>query len=312
MAQPHPRAQSPKPPQVGAAQVLAQDLLCVLAPNASPMTYWGTNSYILGRDSVAVIDPGPNDPAHETALLAALEGRPVSHILITHSHLDHSPLARPLSERTGAPIFAFGDSRSGRSAVMASLAKREALGGGEGADLDFTPDVFVQDQDIISGRGWTLTAHHTPGHFGNHLTFQWGQDAFTGDHIMGWASSLVSPPDGDLTDFMTSCVKLSKLNLRRGYCGHGAPIADLHSRIAELISHRRARERQIRDALLGAPQGGGLTPAELTALIYTDIPSPLLPMAQRNVLAHLVDLCRRDLVASNGPISATAKYFSGT
>jgi glyoxylase-like metal-dependent hydrolase (beta-lactamase superfamily II) len=265
------------------------------------MTYWGTNTYILGTETVAIIDPGPADDSHLDALIAAIAGRPVSHILVTHSHLDHSPLARVLSNRVDAPVLAFGDSAVGRSAVMAGL---DDVGGGEGVDADFVPDVLVACGDTITGDGWSVKALHTPGHFGNHLCFVWNDAAFTGDHIMGWASSLVSPPDGDLTDFMDSCRALAKTSATRAYAGHGAPITDLQARIGALIAHRTSRETQIIDALRTSPA----TPAMLTEAIYTDVPQALFPMAERNVLAHLIDLTTRGHAAPIGPLSQAAKF----
>lgn len=292
-------------PLTGAAQRLADGLACVLAPNPSPMTYWGTNSFILGHDSVAVIDPGPADDRHLAALMDAIAGRKVSHILVTHSHLDHSPLASPLAKATGAPVLGFGDSTAGRSQIMTDLARTGVVGGGEGVDVAFSPDVMVADGDDISGDGWTLRAIHTPGHFGNHLCFQWDDAAFCGDLVMGWATSLVSPPDGDLTDFMASCATLAATGITRAYSGHGAPIDDAQARIVELITHRRAREAAIRQELAKGPA----TATDLTEAIYTDVAPALLPMAQRNVLAHLIDLVTRDIAAPVGPLSARAKFI---
>ncbi len=292
-------------PTVGQPIQLAEGLVSVLAPNASPMTYWGTNSYILGENSLCVIDPGPNDPNHRSALLAAIGTRHVSHILVTHSHLDHSPLARPLSQDTGAPVLAYGNSFAGRSPVMDELAATGLMGGGEGVDAEFEPDICLSDGEIIAGDGWDLHAIHTPGHFGNHLSFLWNDDAFTGDHLMGWATSLVSPPDGDLTDFMESCRKLAQFPIKRGYCGHGAPIENVRARLEDIIAHRNGRESEI----LAALAKGAQSPASLTSRIYTDIAPALLPMAERNVLAHLVDLFGRKLVACEGPLSAHANFF---
>lgn len=297
----HDGSEKPTP---GVAQALAPDLHCVLAPNPSPMTYWGTNTYLLGHDSLAVIDPGPDDPAHLEALLAAIDGRTVSHILVTHAHVDHSPLARPLAQATGAPILAFGPAEAGRSTVMQTLADSGLLGGGEGVDRDFQPDRLIGDGDVIDGDGWQLTALHTPGHMGNHLCFLWGDSAFAGDHVMGWASSLVSPPDGDLTDFMASCTRLAATGVRRLFAGHGAPVEDAQTRIADLIAHRRDREAQI----LAALRDGAATAKHLTTRIYSDVPAALLPAAERNVLAHLVDLFGRNRVQPQGPFSATARF----
>ena len=293
-----------KQPVAGAPHRIADGLTTILAPNASPMTYWGTNSYILGHDTLAVIDPGPASPEHLAALITAIDGRTVSHILITHSHLDHSPLAKPLSDVTGAPILAFGDSTAGRSDVMVEFAATGLMGGGEGVDHDFKPDICLKDGEDIIGDGWALKALHTPGHFGNHLTFRWENAAFTGDHLMGWATSLVSPPDGDLTDFMASCRKLAKYPIKHGFCGHGAPIEDVPQRLKFLMSHRIGREEEILTALT-SPQ----TAKELTALIYTDVAPALLPMAERNVLAHLVDLWGRNLVAPIEELNANSKFI---
>jgi glyoxylase-like metal-dependent hydrolase (beta-lactamase superfamily II) len=270
------------------------------------MTYWGTNTYLLGHDTLAVIDPGPNDPAHLKNLLAAIAGRTVSHIVVTHSHLDHSPLARPLSEVTGAPILAYGDSRAGRSDIMKHLAASGQMGGGEGVDHDFQPDDMLGSGDTIEGEGWQLQALHTPGHFGNHMCFIWEDAAFCGDHLMGWASSLVSPPDGDLTDFMTSCHALSATGITRGYSAHGAPIEDAQTRLGNLIAHRLSREAEIIAALKIAPA----TPLTLTKAIYKDVPKALFPMAERNVLAHLIDLTTRKLASPAGGPDATLSASS--
>lgn len=291
-------------PKTGVLTPLEAGVACVLAPNPSPMTHWGTNTYLLGHDSLIVIDPGPLNDAHLAALIAGINERPVSHILVTHSHQDHSPLARPLSDVTGAPVVAFGDSNAGRSSVMIDLAEKGLVGGGEGVDLDFAPDEVLGDGAHIHGDGLSLTAHHTPGHFGNHLCFTSGEIGFSGDLVMGWATSLVSPPDGDLTDFMASCARLAATGITRAYAGHGAPIGDAQQRITQLISHRQSREADIVAALSVAPA----TPATLTSTIYTDIPPALLGMAQRNVLAHLIDLAQRGHVTPNGPLSGTAEF----
>ena len=277
----------------------------VLAPNPSPMTHWGTNSYIVGEGRVAVIDPGPSDRAHLQAILDALQpGETVSHILVTHSHLDHSPLARPLAEATGAPVLAFGDSCAGRSEVMKRLAAAGLAGGGEGVDREFAPDEFPADGADIDGADWRLTAIWTPGHFGNHLSFACNDAVFTGDHIMGWASSLVSPPDGDLTAFMASTEKLAGRGDRIFYPGHGAPVGDPTARANWLLQHRRGRESAILTALTQGP----MTVKALTAQIYTDVEPRLMPMAERNVFAHLIDLCGRSRVQPAPELTLTAVF----
>ena len=291
-------------PIAGQPLMLCDGLRMILAPNPSPMTYLGTNTFILGKQTLCVIDPGPDSTAHLDAILAAIGTANVSHIIVTHNHLDHSPLAKPLSEATGAKIYAFGDHHAGRSAIMKELSSQGLAGGGEGIDSRFKPDVILQDGEIITTNDWTLTALHTPGHIGNHLSLIWGDAVFSGDHVMGWASSLVSPPDGDLTDFMTSCAKLHAFNARILYPAHGAPITAPNARIDWLTNHRLTREAQVLKALLRGPK----TTAKITSEIYTDIDPALLAAAERNVFAHLVDLHQRAKITATPTLSTDAKF----
>ena len=283
---------------------LADGLRLILAPNPSLMTYWGTNTYILGDTSVAIIDPGPDDDDHLTAIIAAVGVNVVSHIFVTHAHIDHSPLSRKLSERTGALVYAYGPAEAGRSEVMQKLANQGLAGGGEGIDTQFAPDKTMATGDIITTDQWTLQALHTPGHIGNHLSLIWRDAVFTGDHIMGWASSLVSPPDGDLTDFMISCEKLAKIDAKIFYPGHGAPVVDPAGRIKWLIAHRKKREAQI----LNAIRSEGLTTDQITRLIYVDVGSILINAAKRNVFAHLVDLSQKGLIKAFPSLNANAIF----
>ncbi|UWR23858.1 MBL fold metallo-hydrolase [Sulfitobacter sp. S190] len=296
-------------PPVGVPERLQEGLRRIVAPNPSPMTYRGTNTYLLGTRDLAVIDPGPHNDDHLAAILSALEpGQRISHIVVTHSHLDHSPLARPLAERTGAPVLAFGDATAGRSDVMAELAARENLGGGEGIDTDFVPDTTLRDGDRITGADWQLDVLHTPGHLGNHICLGWNDACFTADHVMGWASSIVSPPDGDLTDFMASCVMLQNRNWRVFYPGHGAQIDTPNARLDWLVSHRKGREAAILDHL----QRGPANAAALATLIYNDAPPALLNAASRNVLAHLIDLHKRGHIHPHGPLHSEADFALAT
>ncbi len=291
-------------PQAGVFTPLAPQLGLVLAPNPSPMTGPGTNTYILGDQSLAIIDPGPQSDAHLAALLTAIAGRPVSHIIVTHSHLDHSPLARPLADAVGAPILAFGDTSAGRSAVMQQLADAGMAGGGEGLDHSFAPDELVADGDIIAGQGWSLKVLYTPGHLGNHIALAWKDAVFVGDLVMGWSTSLVSPPDGDMTDFLASCARLQNFPARIHYSGHGAPITDPHARLTELVTHRESRTAQILAQLAAGPHDV----RQIVQAIYQDIDPRLHGAAGRNVLAHLVDLYVKKIVTVNGSLGPDAIF----
>ncbi|MGK7755328.1 MBL fold metallo-hydrolase [Roseovarius sp. C03] len=277
----------------------------VLADNPSPMTFWGTNTYLVGHTDIAVIDPGPDDAAHLAAILGALEaGQRVSHVLVTHSHVDHSPLAPRLARETGAQVHAFGPSGSGRSAIMTRLAAAGLEDAGEGVEAGFAPDVTLRDGTVIEAEGWALEALWTPGHLGNHLAFAMGDTVFCGDLVMGWASSLVAPPDGDLTDFMASCRRLRARGAKVFHSGHGAPITDPMGRLDWLIAHRVGRETAILEALRDSPADA----QTLARRIYTDTPAALLPAAARNVLSHLIDLHGRSLVAPDGKLTASSRF----
>ena len=241
------------PPETGAVLSPMPGLRQVLAPNPGPMTHWGTNSFIIGEDQVAVIDPGPDDARHLDALLRAIQGATVTHILITHPHKDHSPLARRFARMTGAPVLGFGPPEAGRSAIMASLANTSMASGGEGVDTAFRPDQAMSDGDQVDGDGWTLRALHAPGHFAGHLAFEFQDILISGDHVMDWSSSLVSPPDGDLRSFMDTSERLRDHGSRRLLPAHGGAIADPADRLNWLIEHRLSRETSIRGALTARP-----------------------------------------------------------
>ncbi|OUD08235.1 hypothetical protein BVC71_14870 [Marivivens niveibacter] len=273
-------------------------ICCVTAPNPSPLTYRGTNTFIIGTSHVAIVDPGPIIDSHFSALLAAIDGRPVDAVIVTHSHLDHSPMARPLADRVGAPVIAFGPSDAGRSAVMRSIV--DDIGGGEGVDADFEPDQTVGHLDVVCG----MTVLHTPGHMGNHICLEKGDILLCGDHIMGWSTSLVSPPDGDLTDFMASCAMLLDRPSRRYFPAHGDPIDRPHDRVREIMAHRKSREAQILDAL----KNGTNTAAALVQAIYHDIDPKLWPAAERNIIAHLIDLVGQNRVRPVSDMSVSGLF----
>lgn len=276
----------------------------LLAPNPSPLTGTGTNTWIVGTTALAVIDPGPDDPTHLAAILDAVRpGQHVSHILVTHAHRDHSALAPRLAAATGAPILAFGTATEGRSPLMASLAPGLPATG-EGLDTRFAPDQRLADGDRITGPDWSLTTLHTPGHLGGHLCLALGDTLFSGDHVMGWSTSIVSPPDGDMGAYMASLHQLATRNWHRFLPGHGAPVDTPAARVQELIAHRLRRETQILRALADAPA----TIPALAIRIYTDIPRHLLPAAERNIFAHLIDLSTRNLVTSHSALHPGAEF----
>ena len=301
----------------GAVETFEPGIRRVVCPNPGPMTFTGTNTWILGQGAVAVIDPGPDIPAHRAALLAALGPEEhVSHILVTHSHVDHSPGAAPLAAETGAPILAFGPHGAGISPRMAALAASGAdLGGGEGGDGAFAPDRLIADGEAVEGEGWAVRAIHTPGHLSNHLCFTVERlDAgapgavFSGDHVMAWATTMVSPPDGDMAAFMASLEKMRAREDRVYYPGHGAPVRDPAAMIDHQIAHRKARAAQVLEALAGI---GPADPATLTAKIYADVDKRLHGAAARNVFAALLGMLEEGTVTHDGPLAPNAVFRIG-
>ena len=259
----------------------------VVAANPGPFTFTGTGTYIVGRGRVAVIDPGPDDPEHLHALLDGLSGETVTHILITHTHIDHSPLSRALAERTGARIFAYGPnpSHSGNT-------------GEAGGDREFHPDETLRDGDLVAGDGWAIEVLHTPGHASNHLCFALREEQvlFTGDHVMGWSTSVISPPDGDMAAYVGSLRRLLARDDRTYLPTHGPRVDDTHGYVSALIEHRIERELEVLSAL----DFGISTIEEIVARVYTDLPGNLVKAAGRSVHAHLIDLERRGSVRKDG------------
>ncbi|RYD95489.1 MAG: MBL fold metallo-hydrolase [Sphingomonadales bacterium] len=273
----------------GVAMAIDPLVTRVLAPNPSPFTYTGTQTYLVGTTDLAVIDPGPDDPEHIAALTAAIAGRKVVAILCTHTHRDHSPGAAPLKAATGAPVIG-----------CAPLSLNDAGPRADAAfDTAYAPDRVLQDGESVSGTGWTLTAIATPGHTSNHLCFALPESCalFTGDHVMGWSTTVVSPPDGDMAEFMASLDKLMRREDRDRvyYPAHGKPIEKPHRFVRGLIGHRKQREGQILRLLKADVHE---IPA-LVARMYAGLDPRLTGAAGRSVLAHLIDLRERGVVAES-------------
>lgn len=272
----------------GVAITLEPLVTRVLAPNASAYTYTGTQTHIVGTTDLAIIDPGPADDAHHAALLRAIAGRPVRAILVTHHHRDHSPAARRLAAETGAPITG-----------CAPLVVRDTGEQADAAfDADYAPDRVLTEGEQVSGEGWTLQALATPGHTANHLAFALPETnaLFSGDHVMGWATSVVSPPDGDMGDYMASLEKLLLRDDRIYYPGHGEAVERPQRLVRGMLGHRKQREGQILRLLREGPQ----PIAAMVARMYVGLDARLLGAASRSVLAHLLDLARRGLVVEEG------------
>ncbi len=293
--------------QVGIALEIVPGLRVVTAPNPGPMTFTGTQTYLLGEKGVAIIDPGPDDDAHFRALLDATTNACVTHILVTHAHVDHSPLARRLSRHLDVPVFGFKKPPPARAHGRRFDTMLRKMKGGEGIDHDHHVDVDLHDGTVVEGREWELEALHTPGHLGDHLCLAWRNSGFvfTGDHIMSWATTMVSPPDGDMRAFVNSLKRMAnRVDDRTYFPGHGGPVEDPQAMIDWQVRHRLTRENQIQDCLSKEQ----LTPKDLVKRIYAGIDRRLVPAAERNVLAHLIDLADRGLVEARSPQDPLGRY----
>jgi glyoxylase-like metal-dependent hydrolase (beta-lactamase superfamily II) len=270
------------------AEELEPGIARVLAHNPSAFTYYGTQTYLAGRQEVAVIDPGPDDPAHIDAIVQAIGGRKIAAILCTHTHRDHSPAAAPLAKRTGAPIVG-----------CAPLAL-ETVGPRADAsfDGDYSPDRILSDGESIGLDGRELTAVATPGHTSNHLCFAWGDALFSGDHVMGWSTTVVVPPDGDMAAYMASLELLRQREDRIYFPAHGPPVTNPQQYVRHLVGHRMQRERQILKLVSDRPR----EIPDIVADAYPGLDPRLTAAAGGSVFAHLLDLERRGMVVQEGEL----------
>ncbi|TAU25548.1 MBL fold metallo-hydrolase [Rhizobium ruizarguesonis] len=288
-------------PAYGQAVPVVSGVERITANNPGPFTFFGTNSYIVGSSSVAVIDPGPEDEAHYQALMAALGGRAVTHIVVSHTHRDHSPLSRRLQAATGAVTVGQGPHRPARP-----LREGEINPFSESSDLSFVPDIALSDGQTLSGDGWALSAVLTPGHTANHAAFALeGRDIlFSGDHVMAWSTSIVAPPDGSMVDYMESLERLIARDDRLLLPGHGGPVTEPSTFLKALKAHRLKREQ----AVLARVQAGDQRIAEMVKVIYRDTDPKLHGAAALSVLAHIEDLLERGEIAADGPPTLAALY----
>ena len=269
----------------------------VVANNPGPFTFTGTATFIVGEGRVAVIDPGPDDRDHLRALLAAVAGEQVSHVLVTHTHADHSPLARPFARAVGAPVLA---ARPPAPGVHAPVPVEE------GDDDSFFPDVVLTGGETFEGPGWTLEALATPGHASNHLCFALEQEnaLFPGDHVMGWSTTVVAPPDGDMDAYLASLEAVIARGFSTLWPTHGPPVTDVPPFLAAYRAHRLEREAQI----LARLQAGDRTIADMVPVLYAAVDRRLWPAASLSVLAHLIRLVRLGKARADGEPSLTARF----
>jgi len=274
-------------PQTGRCVEVAPHLRRIVAPNPNMYTGWGTGTYLLGRGTVAVVDPGPDDVAHIGAILDAVRDERVSHVLVTHTHADHSPASRAVAAATGATVVGYGS--------HPTSAEDDSE---EHGDVDFAPDLRVTDGDVVVVGDHEIECLHTPGHISNHLCYadRTTGALFPGDHVMGWSTTVVSPPDGDMAAYVANLRRLLDRDDSVYFPTHGPQIEDPRRYVASLVEHREERDRQILAQLAGAPR----RIAELVEVLYADVRAELHVPAARSVEAHLVALRGSGMVTSDG------------
>ena len=282
----------------GEIENVARGIRRITANNPSPFTFRGTGTYILGEGNVAIIDPGPDQPEHVKAILEGLKNETISHILITHTHNDHSPAAKALKEVTGAPTYGFGPHGSGKPALKLTTQT--------GGDMDFHPDEKTQDGSVIYGNDWSVSCLHTPGHTSNHICFSWDEEKvlFPGDQVMGWSTSIVSPPDGDMGDYMRSLDKLISRDDKIYYPTHGPEISEPQKLIAAFQDHRREREEKILECL----KFGNDTIDKMVQTVYQDVSESLHAAAARSLFATVIYLVEQKKVEALEGLDIDGRY----
>ena len=280
------------------AQQVSPLIRRLVANNPGPFTYKGTGVYVVGHGEVAIIDPGPDDSQHIDAILKSVEGETVTHILVTHRHMDHSPAAHPLATRTGAKVYA--------STIPPKPSDCDALRLEASDDHAFTPDLNVEDGQRFSGPGWTIEAVFTPGHTTNHMSYALVEEnaLFPGDHIMGWSTTVIGPPDGDMSDYLASLEKVRDRNYDTLWPTHGPPVRDASAFVQAFIDHRLEREAQI----IAQMQAGKTQIKDMVSVIYADVDKRLHPAACHSVLAHMIRLVQLGRVDCIGPPCVDSMY----
>lgn len=284
--------------EYGEVSDVAPDIRRVVANNPSAFTLYGTGTYIIGRGEVAVVDPGPPDDGHIEAILRATAGETITHMLVTHTHMDHSPGCRLLAEHTDAKTYGFGSHGAGKA--------EEGVIVEEGGDMDFAPDVIVRHGELIEGQEWSVECVHTPGHTSNHICYAFGKERtlFSGDHVMGWSTSVISPPDGDMADYMASLELLLMRDDAVYWPTHGPAIADPKPHVRAFIEHRKERESEILRCLAA----GGRRIAEMVPTMYAHVPDYLHAAAARSVFATMALLVDRGDVVCDGELAVDGTY----
>jgi glyoxylase-like metal-dependent hydrolase (beta-lactamase superfamily II) len=285
----------------GHAEEVLPGVRRIVADNPGPFTFKGTLTYIVGRGKVAIIDPGPDDENHIKAVLDAVRGETVTHIFVTHTHRDHSPAVPAIKAATGATVYAEGPHRPSRPLHAGEAPRMEAAN-----DIDFRPDHALVHGEVVSGDGFALEGIATPGHTANHMAFalKGTEIMFSGDHVMGWSTTIVAPPDGAMTDYMDSLAKLTRRGETLYLPGHGGVIREAPRFVAGLILHRKAREASILHRLAKGPTDI----ATIVRAIYIGLDPRLTNAAGFSVLAHMEDLVARGEVATDGPPSINGVY----